>query len=210
MSRLTRIESRQLTRRKLLEAARLTFTRAGYAGSSVDLIAEEAGFSKGALYSNFEGKEAIFLELLEAHMSGEIAVSAGFLSPDGSLDEVIAQIATRYAADPVDLDWCLLSIEFALHARRSPQFAARRAELFARHYQAVADIISAVGQHAGVTIDDPVVAATVFVALRQGLALERSQLPSALTEVDVRRALASWMRNLLDSGDIACPTHGSD
>jgi AcrR family transcriptional regulator len=197
MTRLSRIESRQQTREKLLEAARHSFTRAGYAGTSVDMIAEAAGFSKGALYSNFESKEAIFLDLLEQHMSGEVATSAGFLPRDSSADEAIERIAARYASDPVDLNWCLLSIEFALHATRSPAFAARRAELFARHYQDVAAIITAVAERAGTSVVDPEAAAAVFVALRQGLALERSQRSPALDEADVQKALTAWMRDLL-------------
>jgi TetR/AcrR family transcriptional regulator, transcriptional repressor of aconitase len=197
MPRLSRAESRQQTRDKLLEAARLVFTRTGYAGASVDMIAESAGFSKGALYSNFESKEAIFLELLEDHMGGEIAASAGHAGDHASADEAIDQIARRYAADPVDLNWCLLSIEFALHATRSPAFAARRAELFARHYEQIGRIITAIAARGGATVADPLGAAATFVAVRQGLALERSQPAPALTEDQVREALAGWMRDLL-------------
>lgn len=201
MARLTRIESRQQTRDKLLEAARRCFTRAGYAGTSVDMIAEDAGFSKGALYSNFDSKEAIFLDLLERHMSGEVAASAGFLPPDGTADDAIERIAARYASDPVDLNWCLLSIEFSLHAMRSPAFAARRAELFDRHYRDVAAIIVAVAGRASVEVANPETAAAVFVALRQGLALERSQHMSALTEADAGYTLIAWMRGLLSLPD---------
>ena len=180
-----------------MKAARQTFTRAGYAGTSVDMIAEAAGFSKGALYSNFESKEAIFLDLLEQHMSGEVTISAGYLAPDGSANDAIQKIADRYSADPVDLNWCLLSIEFALHAIRSPGFAERRAALFAQHYTEVGRIIENVAQRAGVVVADPVAQAAVFVGLRQGLALELSQPTSALTQEEARRALIKWMQDLL-------------
>ncbi len=209
MARLTRVESRQRTREKLLEAARHTFTRAGYAGTSVDMIAEAAGFSKGALYSNFESKEAIFLDLLQQHMRGEVASSTGLLSPDGSVEDAIERIAARYASDAVDLDCCLLSIEFALHATRSPAFAARRGEFFAQHHREVAVIITAIAERAGARVADPIATAAVFVALRQGLALERSQVPSGLTEADVRDALSAWMHNLIDSAQSTKPLRGS-
>jgi AcrR family transcriptional regulator len=197
MARLTRSESRQKTRERLLDAAKEAFTREGYAGASVDVIAEGAGFSKGAFYSNFESKEAIFLELLEQHMAEEVAISSGFLPEDASAEEAIESIAERYASDPVDLKWCLLSIEFALHATRSPSFAKRRAELFARHYAEIADVIRAVAAKARKEVPEPEKAAAVFVALRQGVALERSQVEAALGAHDVRRALSSWMRNLV-------------
>src|ERR1035438_10035189 len=65
LSRLTRAESRANTRGRLLASARLAFARSGFHGASVDEIASEAGFSTGALYSNFEGKEDLFLVLME-------------------------------------------------------------------------------------------------------------------------------------------------
>ena len=59
--RLTREESRAVTREKLLASAYEVMAREGYEGASIDRIAEEAGFSKGAFYSNFDSKEEIFL-----------------------------------------------------------------------------------------------------------------------------------------------------
>lgn len=59
--RLTREESQAQTRGRLLDAARTVFAGRGYHGASVEEIAEEAGYSKGAVYSNFESKEEIFL-----------------------------------------------------------------------------------------------------------------------------------------------------
>ena len=64
MPRLTREESRSLTRAKLLESARIVIAREGFESATIDRIAEQAGFSKGAFYSNFSNKEEIVLELL--------------------------------------------------------------------------------------------------------------------------------------------------
>src|SRR3979411_882686 len=65
MVRLTREQSKANTRERLLVAARRVFARAGFHGASVEEIASEAGFSTGALYSNFGGKEDLFLVLME-------------------------------------------------------------------------------------------------------------------------------------------------
>src|SRR6516225_1304116 len=65
VARLTREQSREATRERLLQAARIVFARAGYHGASVEEIASQAGFSTGALYSNFEGKVDLFLALME-------------------------------------------------------------------------------------------------------------------------------------------------
>src|SRR5271165_1295252 len=64
-ARMTREQSRANTRERLLLAARRVFARSGFHGASVEEIASEAGFSTGALYSNFSGKEDLFLVLME-------------------------------------------------------------------------------------------------------------------------------------------------
>jgi len=73
MARLKREESQALTRSKLLASALRLFARDGYAAASVDRIAEDAGFSKGAFYSNFDGKEQIYLEVLESYGEANLA-----------------------------------------------------------------------------------------------------------------------------------------
>lgn len=62
--RLTRREKQAQTRERLLEAAERVFLRRGFQGSSVEEISAEAGFTRGAFYSNFESKEKLFVELL--------------------------------------------------------------------------------------------------------------------------------------------------
>jgi AcrR family transcriptional regulator len=79
-TRLTREQSRANTRERLLAAARGAFARSGFHGASVEEIASEAGFSTGALYSNFDGKEDLFLVLMEREIdehAAEIAAAVG-------------------------------------------------------------------------------------------------------------------------------------
>jgi AcrR family transcriptional regulator len=66
--RLTRKEKQAQTRERLLEAAERVFLRRGLKGSSVEEIAAEAGFTRGAFYSNFESKEELFVELLHTRV----------------------------------------------------------------------------------------------------------------------------------------------
>jgi AcrR family transcriptional regulator len=75
-ARMTREQSKANTRERLLAAARTAFASSGFHGASVDEIAARAGFSTGALYSNFDGKEDLFLVLMEREIeehSREIA-----------------------------------------------------------------------------------------------------------------------------------------
>lgn len=70
--RLSRKEQQAETRRRLLVAASRVFAANGYHGASVSKIVEEAGFTTGALYSNFENKEQLFLEMIDEQISGQV------------------------------------------------------------------------------------------------------------------------------------------
>lgn len=199
MVRLSREESQERTRERLLGAAALVFARAGYGGASVDAISEGAGFSKGAFYSNFTSKEAIFLELLSRHMAGEMSANEALAREGETLETVVDRIAHRYATERQDQTWCLLSIEFALHAARSPAFAASYAALYDRQYQGIAAIVRRLAETAGTEVDDPLAAAVSFVAFRQGLALDRSAPAPRLSEEAAQAALSRFIFALLGS-----------
>src|SRR5947199_7665231 len=64
-ARRTRAEKREETRRLLLDAAAEVFIRRGFQGASIEEITAQAGFTRGAFYSNFESKEQLFVELLQ-------------------------------------------------------------------------------------------------------------------------------------------------
>ena len=80
MPRLNREESQARTRNLLIEAARSEIVKKGFALASVRDIADAAGFSQGAFYSNFPDKEAILLELVQRHQSEERAKIEAALS----------------------------------------------------------------------------------------------------------------------------------
>ncbi len=120
--RLTREESRAETQTRLLAAARETFARRGFEGCSVDDLAEAAGYSKGAFYSNFPSKEAVFLELLRQHKAQGVAALANLAQEEGDAEQLIARLAAFSQQAEGNHDWCLLSIEFQLRAAREPAF----------------------------------------------------------------------------------------
>src|SRR5258708_26764075 len=66
---------------RLLEAAAIVFSRQGFDATSVDQVAEEAGFSKGAVYSNFASKEELFLVFLDRHLETELQSVAAQFEP---------------------------------------------------------------------------------------------------------------------------------
>ena len=138
--RLTRAESHAQTRERLLVAARQVFARHGFGGASVDMIAAEAGYSKGAIYSNFETKEAILFELFEQYAQKQIADFKAIMQ----LDPPATRAAINIWLDRMDadMDWDVMTMELQLHARRNPEFAERFYALEERLTSFYADIIA--------------------------------------------------------------------
>lgn len=143
MPRLTREESRALTRTKLLEAARVVIARAGYEGASIDRIAEEAGFSKGAFYSNFGSKEEIALELLETHSAKDVADIEGLLGESRDPLHMIEVISTWSLERSRDPSWGLLALELFRRARREKTFGKRHLNLFRAQWRGMGEILMA-------------------------------------------------------------------
>jgi AcrR family transcriptional regulator len=135
--RLTRRERSAAHRTALLDAARRVFLAQGYHGASVDAVAREAGFTIGAVYSQFGSKAELFLALLEQRVDERIeqirSVAVG-----GGVAAGVAAVARQWAGVlRTDLDWTLLVIEFRVHAARDPALAARFAEVHGRLLRAV-------------------------------------------------------------------------
>src|SRR3954454_18996732 len=74
VARQTQPERRQKTRTRLLAAATRVFARHRYHSATLDEIAAEAGFTKGALYYNFASKEELFLALLDEHIASRVTL----------------------------------------------------------------------------------------------------------------------------------------
>jgi AcrR family transcriptional regulator len=105
-----------------LDAAAYVFARKGYVGASVEEIAEEAGFSIGALYSNFAGKRELFLALMAQRAQRWVDDAADILRSEKTPGHVRAALgeALLKVADK-ELDVAELRAEFWLYAVRNPQ-----------------------------------------------------------------------------------------
>lgn len=133
--RLTRREQQERNRVRLLLAAERVFAREGIAKGTLDDVAREAGLTKGAVYSNFDGKEDLITQVIR-HRSGEPdqaqfteIVTSGSLSPEERIDAWgrewvrVASKGERY-----DFGWML--IELILLSRRQPAVRAQLAEMY--------------------------------------------------------------------------------
>src|SRR4029077_18498595 len=84
--RLSRAEQRDQTRARLLDAAEKVFVDHGFHAASVDQVAEEAGYSKGAVYSNFENKDELFLAVLERRVDSRALAAGASVASDQPID----------------------------------------------------------------------------------------------------------------------------
>ena len=132
--RMTQAERREETREQLLAAAARVFAARGFHATSLDAIAEEAGFSRGAVYYNFADKEELFLELLDRRCA-ERAQDLREVFADTDGDDVQAtsrraQVAADQALDAMtgDTEWRALYLEFLAHAARDAAFRRRFAK----------------------------------------------------------------------------------
>lgn len=103
------------TRADLLAAARRVFAAKGYEGAAVGDIAAEAGYTKGALYSNFESKEAIFLEIARQLTEQEATETRGWTPAD-----LRRHLAVRVSDEDL-LTRMLLTLELYTYAVRHPE-----------------------------------------------------------------------------------------
>jgi AcrR family transcriptional regulator len=169
--RLTRAQQQAATRDRLLDAAQRVIDRHGFAGASIDLITAEAGYSKGAVYSNFSSKDAIFLELLRLAMERETAELERIVSLDADQLQgaMTAWLETLHAQSDCPLLWT----ELQLQARRNPAFAERYYALQDQQIRTLARILQRYFEVAGARLPmEPFDLAAALAALAHGITLQ--------------------------------------
>jgi AcrR family transcriptional regulator len=195
---LTPQRRRELTRQHLIEAAAAVFAREGFYGASLDEVAAAAGFTKGAVYSNFKNKEDLFVAVLEDRMATQIASIQRLLDEDSRPpDEQLPEILNLISTSEFQPDWTVLFLEFALYAARNPAAREQIAAQLHRSRDAVERMVAIEYARRGV---GPAIAprsmATIALALFAGLDLHRLLDPEEVTtetldEVLVLFALAA-------------------
>jgi len=180
MQRLSRAEQVERNRALVLDAARRVFLARGYHGATLEQIAEEAGFSKGVVYSQFESKADLFLALLEARISERAAENARVAGSLGEGD-LLTLIDHLTRGDQVTPGWLLLVIEFRVHAARDAGLSRRYAEAHARTVEALAGVLATVGARDGQGLAvAPRRLAELMLAFSAGATLEQAADPAAL------------------------------
>lgn len=183
-ARLTREEKKAQTRERLLEAAATVFARRGFAAASLDEVAEEAGLTKGAVYSNFANKEDLVLAVLDDRLGRRMTDIPAQLDFSADFAEQADKASRLFMATSQEEQWLLvLGLDFAAHAARNAEFRERYAARHRENLRAIAGLIRQASNERHVSLPlPPEEMAIVFNALGMGLALEQLHDPTAVPD----------------------------
>ena len=180
-TRLTRVDQVERNRGLVLAAARQVFLQQGYGRATVDAIAQEAGFSKGVVYSQFASKADLFLGLLEERIAERAEENARLVTNQAGLPALTALLRVNARHSHQGPDWSRLLIEFRLVAARDPELGARYAALHERTVSQFADaLVSALARDGLTPVYPPRTFAQLVLAFDAGVVLERAADASAL------------------------------
>ncbi|QIS09237.1 TetR/AcrR family transcriptional regulator [Nocardia arthritidis] len=197
MARLTRSESQARTRAELIATARDLFLAEGYAKTSLERVAEETGYSKGAVYSNFRTKKELGLEVLQLIHTTKFEEITALIEDGGTLDDQLERFQAWAEHTIGDVGWTLLEFEFATVARDDPELQAALRSSLAMVRGAVAAQVQRLADDRGVDLPVSVEdAATAVLSMGIGLGMQRAIDPALPA-----RLVTDALRLLLTTGD---------
>nr|WP_269086758.1 TetR/AcrR family transcriptional regulator [Mycobacteroides abscessus] len=139
---MTRAESQAQTRQELLDAAEPLFLEKGYHATSIAAIAEAAGRTVGAVYSNFEGKEELCLEVLKSRYLNELARFMNkVVQSDGSVEGRLAAMTSWISELTDETRFVILTAEYLTSTFSDEGQTAANRELLDRIRDSVGVII---------------------------------------------------------------------
>jgi AcrR family transcriptional regulator len=166
-------------RLRVLRSAGQVFAERGFTAATLDQVAAAAGFTKGAVYSNFGSKDELFLALMQAEAAARVEAVEEALGRTTDLPGALAAVGEELSR--TDATWHLLFLEFWQRAVRDPAvrtaFVASRRDLRARVTEVVERFLA---DHPVRTGWDAASLTVVLVALTHGLAVEALPDPSAV------------------------------
>ncbi|MFR9728818.1 TetR/AcrR family transcriptional regulator [Saccharopolyspora sp. MS10] len=207
---------RAKTRERLMDAAYRQFCEHGINGTSIEAITDDAGFTRGAFYSNFSSKEELFfalterenrvrLETLREHFARLIApLGATGGKPDPHLIEGV--IADVLSFQPDNRQWCLINSEFKLLALRDPEVAPRFLESSRRFLEELAAMIDVAVRSVGVrfvidTVDLTRMLVDQFDSAMQEAILSGAEEADRAVRENVMRTLPLLVHSLTASAE---------
>jgi AcrR family transcriptional regulator len=198
---LTPDRRRALTRLSLLEAAARVFAERGLHGATLDEVAAAAGFTKGAVYSNFKSKDDLFLALLEHHLAQDearllAAIEESDVPPEERLEDFVKLV--REAPPEGSPRWSQLYQEFSTYALRNDEARSRLADLDRRRTESLAALLYERREVNGIP-SRPAAHRLAFIVLCLMKGLDQSALidPTSVDDAVADAAVAFIARGLV-------------
>jgi AcrR family transcriptional regulator len=199
--RLTREQRQRLTREQLLISAREVFEERGYAGSSLEEIADRAGFTRKAVYSNFSGKADLLLEIVDRQMQIHVEWVESILG-QGSAERQALDLGSAFSSFfSSERAWEQLFHEFCIVAAREEEIGARFRARLREAKGAITKLVEAEAQGAGreLAMSAERLVSGIF-ALMMGIALEKLIDPERVDDALFGETLA-----LIGAGAVRTP-----
>ncbi|MDH6196964.1 AcrR family transcriptional regulator [Mycobacterium frederiksbergense] len=193
--------TRDEVRNRILDAALTVFAAEGFAGATIDAIGQAAGFTKGAVYSNFESKDELFLALLDRQFESRGALLATAFDTGRGDTAATAEALSRSTLDSVheQNEYHIVLIEYWLRAVRDPQLRER---LVARR-RAAADQALHIVEQAGTTLPSgqSSALAQLVVTITSGIAMEEVLQPGSVDKDMLTRLITALLESAPTQGD---------
>jgi AcrR family transcriptional regulator len=177
-----RSERRARTRTQLLEAAARVYARRGFESATLDEVAEEAGFTKGAVYDHFGSKEKLLFALLDEHLSAQIAEQVALFDPSIETAERPRRGADRWMRElDEDPDSFRLFVEAWVRSQRDEPLRGKVLDGMDAWRETLAGFGRARVDEGDIKVPDHVLErfATVMLALGIGMSIVRLADPDA-------------------------------
>ena len=197
--------TRQETRARLFEAAGRVFEERGIGAASIDAIAQAAGFSRGAFYSNFAGKDELIIEMLSDHVEQSVRRNLELLARHRDPDDFVAALreSDHGPHDPLGRS-PLLHMELILYTARGAQYRPQLAERLRARRALVTRIVEETTRgSASLAKVEPGTTAAMLLALEDGFRLHRLIDPAGTPPDSFLAAVGELQRLVREASDRA-------
>jgi AcrR family transcriptional regulator len=196
--RLTREDSRDQTTQRLLDAAQKLIAKKGLSAASVEDIAEAAGYTRGAFYSNFSSKGDLFIELLRRDHEKTHADLEALRNDELSVDYIQTRTRDLYGQIYVNNESFMNWTEARMLAARDAKFRTKLNALLAEKRGEIAEFISYFYKRVGIEAPVPPEAMAMgFMALIEGMKLSMLTSPSDVPDGTAESVLTLFIDSIM-------------
>jgi AcrR family transcriptional regulator len=198
VARLTRVEQQRQTHERLLEAGRSVLVRRGFLAATVEEIAAEAGYTRGAVYKHFGGKEGLWLAIMDALAEAHLRLLDEALEQAADQRDLVRALTPNaFADDDEAARWSVTTAEFLAAVAGQPEIAVAVVAAQRRHEEEIAVVLDRHCRRLRIRPALPLSQVVVVLGAMGGtLALRRGMDP----EVDVPAIVAGVVAVMFPAG----------